>query len=245
GTLTIAANGDYTFTPAANYAGSAPVATYTLTDGSSGDTSTLAITVTAVDDAPTVSAPPAANVSEEGLAGAIADATGTADTTNATVATGTLAIVDPDNSSFNITLSAPGAALSSHGVAVTWAGGAPGSDLVGSAGGVEVMRVHVASAGAYTVTLSAPVDHAASGAEDIKTLSFGVAVSDGVAPAANTTLTVNVEDDSPFVGSQHQAVTLPPQDTNLMLVLDISGSMSSSVTIGGVTMTRLAAAIQA
>ena len=47
----IDANGGYTFTPAANFNGVVPVATYTLTDGSSGDTSTLTITVTPVDDA--------------------------------------------------------------------------------------------------------------------------------------------------------------------------------------------------
>ena len=52
GALTIAANGDYTFTPAANYSGPVPVATYTVTDGSSpDDTSTLTITVTPVGDA--------------------------------------------------------------------------------------------------------------------------------------------------------------------------------------------------
>ena len=34
GTLTINADGSYTFTPAANYNGAVPVATYTLTDGS-------------------------------------------------------------------------------------------------------------------------------------------------------------------------------------------------------------------
>ncbi|WP_265947901.1 retention module-containing protein [Dechloromonas sp. A34] len=51
GTLTIAADGSYTFTPAANYNGAVPVATYTLSDGSSGDTSTLSIAVTPVGDA--------------------------------------------------------------------------------------------------------------------------------------------------------------------------------------------------
>ncbi|MDQ8023797.1 MAG: Ig-like domain-containing protein [Moraxellaceae bacterium] len=53
GTINIAANGNYTFTPAANYNGTVPTITYTMTDGSSGDTSTLNITVTAVNDAPT------------------------------------------------------------------------------------------------------------------------------------------------------------------------------------------------
>ncbi|POF39880.1 hypothetical protein B0D71_22615, partial [Pseudomonas laurylsulfativorans] len=51
GTLVIAANGAYTFTPAANYNGSVPTVTYTVTDGSgTDDTSTLNISVTPVDD---------------------------------------------------------------------------------------------------------------------------------------------------------------------------------------------------
>ncbi|MEK8048600.1 beta strand repeat-containing protein, partial [Ideonella margarita] len=51
GTLTIGANGDYSFTPAANFNGAVPVVSYSLTDGSSTDTSTLSITVTPVNDA--------------------------------------------------------------------------------------------------------------------------------------------------------------------------------------------------
>ncbi|MEK8048608.1 cadherin-like domain-containing protein, partial [Ideonella margarita] len=51
GTLVINANGTYTFTPVANYNGPVPVATYNLTDGSSTDSSTLTISVNAVDDA--------------------------------------------------------------------------------------------------------------------------------------------------------------------------------------------------
>ncbi|WP_225571215.1 cadherin-like domain-containing protein, partial [Pseudomonas sp. Y24-6] len=49
GTLVIAANGAYTFTPAANYNGSVPVVSYTVTDGSGSNvTSTLNISVTPV-----------------------------------------------------------------------------------------------------------------------------------------------------------------------------------------------------
>ncbi|WP_283182431.1 retention module-containing protein [Pseudomonas svalbardensis] len=51
GTLVLAANGAYTFTPAANYNGSVPTVSYTVTDGSgTNDTSTLNISVTPVDD---------------------------------------------------------------------------------------------------------------------------------------------------------------------------------------------------
>ena len=51
GTLVIAADGAYTFTPAANYNGTVPTVSYTVTDGSGTDvTSTLNISVTPVDD---------------------------------------------------------------------------------------------------------------------------------------------------------------------------------------------------
>ncbi len=47
GTLTINSDGTFTFTPVANYNGSVPAVTYTVSDGKGGtDTSTLSITVT-------------------------------------------------------------------------------------------------------------------------------------------------------------------------------------------------------
>ena len=55
GTITIAANGDYTFTPAANFNGKMPQVTYSMVDNndaSDTDTSTLDIEVTPVADAP-------------------------------------------------------------------------------------------------------------------------------------------------------------------------------------------------
>ena len=53
GTITINANGSYSFTPAANYTGAIPVITYTVSDGNGGtDTSTLTLTITPVNDPP-------------------------------------------------------------------------------------------------------------------------------------------------------------------------------------------------
>ncbi len=53
GALTIGADGDATFVPAANYSGPVPIATYTISDGNGGtDTATITITVTPVNDAP-------------------------------------------------------------------------------------------------------------------------------------------------------------------------------------------------
>ena len=51
GSITIAADGSYTYTPAPNFNGSDSV-DYTVTDGSLTDVGTLNITVTAVNDAP-------------------------------------------------------------------------------------------------------------------------------------------------------------------------------------------------
>jgi hypothetical protein len=53
GALTLNSNGSYSFVPVANYNGAVPVVTYTVTDGSgANDTSTLTISVTAVNDVP-------------------------------------------------------------------------------------------------------------------------------------------------------------------------------------------------
>jgi CshA-type fibril repeat protein/VCBS repeat-containing protein len=55
GTLTIAADGSYTFTPAANYNGPVPAVTYTVSDGQGGsDDGTLTLSVTPANDPPVV-----------------------------------------------------------------------------------------------------------------------------------------------------------------------------------------------
>ncbi|MDQ2095993.1 cadherin-like domain-containing protein, partial [Rhodalgimonas zhirmunskyi] len=51
GTLTVGSDGSYVFTPAPNYAGPVPVASYTISDGAGGTaSSTLEIAITPVDD---------------------------------------------------------------------------------------------------------------------------------------------------------------------------------------------------
>ncbi len=62
GALTIAANGGYTYTPAANYSGSDSF-TYAVSDGRGGSsTYTVSVTVNPVNDAPTLLAPAALNL---------------------------------------------------------------------------------------------------------------------------------------------------------------------------------------
>jgi hypothetical protein len=52
GVFILAANGNYSFTPSANYSGSVPVITYTVTNGSEYRLATLTLTVTPANDAP-------------------------------------------------------------------------------------------------------------------------------------------------------------------------------------------------
>jgi VCBS repeat-containing protein len=213
GSLTLNANGSYVYTldntkPAVQGLDSGETLTetftYTLTDGD-GDvrTTTLAITIIGTNDAPVVGTG-AASVSEEGLTGGIADAVGSPDTTNATVATGAIAISDVDGEPATVTLGNPGLVLASHGTTVTWAGVGTAT-LIGSAGGVEVIRIAIDNSGNYTVTLSQPVDHVTANVEDASSFIVPVNVSDGTVTVP-TTLTVSIEDDSPIASPDNNMV---------------------------------------
>ena len=189
-------NGDDTLTIVSRDGGGAPLS----------DTDTVAIKVAPFNDQPVLATNQSVNVSEEGLIGGVADSTGApSDSTNLATVTGKFIITDPDNSIFSIALTGP-TGLTSGGQSVSWSGGSPGNALVGTAGGVEVIRVAMTNTGDYTVTLSRPIDHANAGQENIRSLGIGVSVSDGSAPSVAGTLTVNIEDDSPSAGSSVQRV---------------------------------------
>ena len=67
GTLILNGNGDYTFTPAADWNGTVPAVTYAISDGDGGaDTAVLNITVTPVNDAASISGDDAGAVTEAG-----------------------------------------------------------------------------------------------------------------------------------------------------------------------------------
>jgi VCBS repeat-containing protein len=99
GRISVSANGDFTFTPVANYNGNVPTVTYTLTDGTASTTSTLNITVDPVNDNPVITAPTTAQVTEDGskVFGlgqtiATADVDGNTLTTTLSVAHGSLTV---------------------------------------------------------------------------------------------------------------------------------------------------------
>ncbi len=250
GTLTVAANGSYTY--ALNNSLAAVQAlnagqslndtfSYTLRDAD-GTTSTanLVIRIDGNADGPVV-VNGSAIVSEEGLPGGIADTSGTpTDTTNSPTVTGQMTATDIDGSPVTgWTLTAPTTALTSGGVAVTWTGSGSGT-LTARAGTLDVATLTIDTAGNYNFTLKAPLDHPVQGVEDVLALNFGATASDGVEVGSGT-LTINVEDDMPRAATTIDHTTRLV-DTNLMFVLDTSGSMSEASGIG--TQNRLQSAVQ-
>ncbi|WP_375211614.1 Ig-like domain-containing protein, partial [Aquabacterium sp.] len=229
GTVTVDANGNWTYTPAKDYNGPDSF-TITVSDGKGGTaTATVDIGVAPINDAPVITQA-TATVSEEGLAGANADNTGSTsnnDSTNAREASGHITVTDVDNSSLTLTLSGP-SGLTSGSKPISWTGdGSAGNPLVGSADGKPILTATIDASGNYKVTLSGPIDHAGAG-EDVRSISLTVKASDGQAVGTGT-LTLNVEDDAPLSGSQTVQVNAvsAAQNTNLMLIIDTSGSMDA------------------
>jgi len=195
---------------------------------------------------PTEITPVTASVSEEGLLLGATDTVGTPDTTDANTVTGTVSIVDPDGDTITaVTLTAPAdGAFTSAGEDINWSGTGTALDpLIGvtAIGGETIATVTIDTAGNYSFVLSGPVDHVGDvNQEGIESLSFGVnATSGGVTTTAAGAITINVEDDSPIAGPVND--TFHTLDTNLLITLDISGSMGNASGIGG---TRLDAAVE-
>jgi VCBS repeat-containing protein len=238
GTLVIAANGAYTYTlnednPAVNALDSGATLidsfVYTISDGTLSVNSSLSITVFGTNDAPTIGAT-TARISEEGLPGGIADTApnATLDTTNSASFSGTLAIADVDTGeTLTATLGNPGAVLTVGGVPVTWSGVGTGT-LIGSVGATEVIRVTLASNGAYTVTLSRAVDHPDITLEDLRDFTVPVSVSDGTTTTTNpNAIRVVIEDDAPTATGETGSSQQVTQDINTLFILDFSGSIDN------------------
>ncbi|NTV60700.1 MAG: VWA domain-containing protein, partial [Chlorobiaceae bacterium] len=210
GSLELSSDGSYTYTltntdPAVQGLSTGETLTetfvYTITDAD-GDksTTTLTITIEGTNDGPIVG-DDTRHVSEEGLStGNPDDNPSGLDMTNNRTATGSLSINDQDSSFFTATFGVPTTTFSSQGVPVTWNSPAEGGDLIGSANGHEVIRVHItsitSSAVNYEVILSEQIDHPDFTKEDNLQFNVNVTVSDGSDTGVGT-ITVVVEDDSP------------------------------------------------
>ncbi|MEL6968170.1 MAG: Ig-like domain-containing protein [Pseudomonadota bacterium] len=100
GELTVAASGAFTFVPSADFNGTGPSIVYTISDGNGGtDDGVATILVTAVNDAPTASAPAATTAEDTTVTGTVTMADIDGDTPTAslqTQATNGAATINPD-----------------------------------------------------------------------------------------------------------------------------------------------------
>ena len=228
------------FNSSDNPSGQTRTISYQVNDGSAqnnlSNVVTATVAVAPVNDAPVItSGAAAAQVSEEGLANGVPDTLPAGlDTTNSTSASGTITATDVDSDALTMSLGTPSASLTSGGVAIAWTLQNAGHTLVGKAGTATIITVTITDAGTYNVTLSGPIDHATANQEDNTTFAVPVIVSDGHTTTP-TTLSVTIEDDSPKAVPVEVSIVPTDSKTNVMLILDLSGSMGTSSGLTGLT----------
>jgi VCBS repeat-containing protein len=240
GTFALDAAGNWTYTAsnsqqAIQQLGDGQSLTDSFTAVSSDGTASQVVTVTihGTNDAPIVSSGSTA-VSEEGLPGGAPDTVGNpSDTTDSTSSQGNLSASDVDGNSLSWSLGTPNQTLTSGGQTVTWSH-PNSSTLVGSVGATTILTVTIDNTGHYTVALNRPVDHPNTASEDVKSIDVPVNVSDGIA-TTTATLAVNIEDDSPRADLVQTTITPTDSKTNVMLILDLSGSMNDPSGLTGLS----------
>ena len=219
----------------------------TATEYSNGDAAStsqdLNVTVLAVDTAaaPTISAAQESHVSEEGLLVANGapydgnpdnDPNATDDTTDSVTHNGQFIVHDVNGDPLTVSLSLPSGNYSSDGDTIDWSLSNNGHTLTGTThnGGQEILTVSIDDDGNYTTTLKGPIDHPDISTEDTVTIPVAVTVSDGDShtPDASSTLNIVVEDDSPVAQPHTDYITIDTATTNLVFIVDGSGSMSES-----------------
>ncbi|HGE5983839.1 TPA: Ig-like domain-containing protein, partial [Vibrio cholerae] len=233
-----------TFTPNADWNGITNFSYVAVDNEGLADATaaTVTITVSPVNDAPTLSIDKHAVVSEEGIVGGIADDTGNTDSTNDVVTRGKITINDIDSDKLEVSLNGPNG-LTSGGNNISWHWDSSSQKLVGYTGTlngegynaiVEVQLISPNESGkgdwTYELTLKAPVDHPVKGVEDSLLVQLDVIVSDGKT-TTETKLNVTIEDDAP-IDVEMEPVSLTVADIPDVLVgkfnlTNYSGNKSS------------------
>ncbi|MFL0355979.1 DUF5801 repeats-in-toxin domain-containing protein [Erythrobacter sp. GH1-10] len=188
----------------------------TLTDGD-GDSAPTSLTITVDDDTPVALAVNSqGRVDEDGLPGGIAGGVNDAPGED-TVATGSVSGIFSAGADAPLTYSLDSdtsglLALSSGGVAVTYA--VAGNTLTASAGGATVFTFTLnATTGAWEFELLAPLDHAPGGGENVPDIRIDFqsiiratdADGDTIAPAG--LVRVTVDDDSPVASNDTNSLS--------------------------------------
>ncbi|WP_420795195.1 beta strand repeat-containing protein [Legionella gratiana] len=212
GTLIVQANGSYTYQANPNTDGQSDVFVYTIKDGD-GDLSTTTLTINLTDSGLSAPADNDVLVEERALDPAqdgadLAAGTVTGSLPNSTAETDASNQLNATGSTGPYTYSLVGAANGTYGV------------------------IQINADGTYTYTLTkayttAPDANNGANTEDNRD-SFTYQVTDAKGNTTTGTITVDIVDDVPVVSNitRSSQATEGSIDTNLMLILDTSGSMS-------------------
>ncbi|MDD5366488.1 MAG: type I secretion C-terminal target domain-containing protein, partial [Gallionellaceae bacterium] len=227
GTLTINAAGDYSYVrDAGTPGGVSDVFSYLLKDGD-GDGRTTTLTINIGDSTPTDQIPAAGGatttVYEAGLPARGSEPAGSNSAADSEMTSGTISFHSPD------------------GIAAVSLGGhtLSGADQIfadGTKGSLTASYTYDAATGDGSIKYSYTLLDNTAG--DNTTASFAVVVTDkdgDSAPAGN--LVINIVDDVPTASpATNSGQAVLAQDTNLLITLDVSGSMGDP---GAAGMTRL------
>ena len=203
GVLTIDDDGSYSYlrnqdTPG----GVSDVFNYTLTDGD-GDTSATTLTITIEDATPRLATPAIAQLDDETFTGGNPGGTDDANPDTANLS-GNLAGAGGDG---DLDYAFTGTNTLPAGFSVD-ASSTPTSLKIAQAGVGIVLTITLdLETGAYTVTQNLPMDHPTPGvSEEDLTFGIGVRTVDADGDSAVSTLTINVDDDTPLAFNDSDTV---------------------------------------
>jgi VCBS repeat-containing protein len=224
GTLILNGDGSYEYQAKANVSGT-DVFTYTLTDGD-GDTDTATLTIDVGGSNPVVN-PTSNTVNEAALdlnkdGNDLAGGTTTGSNPGSTGETvqGTLVFSDPDGASIS--------KITFNGTDFTDAGDGKADGIISVNTPLGLLAVD-ATSGAYTYTLETnSLKHTAQGTGiDGVNESFSYTVADKLGNTNSSSLVISVQDDVPHANADTKnTADTQPQDINLVIVFDRSGSMA-------------------
>ena len=226
-TLDAAGNAVYHSNPnSVSPPGATDTFTYTIRD-SDGDESTTTITINVADSKLVASVDQDVTVYEKAL---------DLSKDGADLAPGTVTGSDPTNTGETATGTLVGAVTGGTG-AITYT-------LVGSATGTYG-QIQLNADGTYTYTLTSAPKTSPSANDGANTLSesFTYQATDALGNSTTSTLVVNIVDDVPKAVASDRSVAAVEIDSNILIVLDISGSMADASGVPGLS--RLALAKQA
>ncbi|WP_347904677.1 retention module-containing protein [Pseudomonas purpurea] len=226
GTLTLDAAGNAVYHSNPNSVsppGATDVFTYTLRDGD-GDESTTTITINVTDSGLKAVVDQDVTVYEKAL-----DLT----KDGQDLAAGTVIGSDPTSTGETATGTLVGS--------VTGGSGAITYTLVGSATGTYG-QILLNPNGTYTYTLTSAPKTSPNANDGANTLSesFTYKATDALGNSTTSTLQVNIVDDVPKAVAAERSVTAVEIDSNLLLVIDVSGSMNDASGVPGLSRLQLA-----